>query len=736
MFKRRGIRLAGIIVLCGTAWGAPAPDGGDGSVTRGLDGIRGLRPVPAAARDAQEAPLACGVCVIGGGSGGIGAAVAAARAGADVILVEREPALGGTGTRGGVSVWASGPGCALAREIHERLAARADGVDLKDYALTLTRRFGRTLPYNPEAFNRVVTEMLAETGRCRVLLSTCFTEATADPRAGRVASVRTVGEGGAVSRIRAKVFIDCTGDGALCQAAGCETMLGAEPKSRFNEPSAPDEPLNTLNALEMVYRIRKSDNPVPQPLPAGTKPRGRVGKVSCCSDRLPGTEIRVINPCGLMPGWMLIERGYEATLAGAKRQALAHWHVYQHQRPDHTFDSFSPLLAIRESYRVVGEAVLTEQDVKTPFAQSPHADLIAYADHPMDTHGSGGGLRHAAVPYGIPYRCLVPKGGWQNLLIACRGASFSHIAASSCRLQRTMIQLGHAAGLAAAQCVARGCGVSDVDVPALQKALGLPPRLLPWALRLEAVADGFASPEAVCVEPQSGAAYVFNASDGKGFLSRLAPDGKVGPARWAGALPPVKALCIHEGVLHAAAGSRVLRYALATGEALPPVDLPQAGAITGLAAFRRQVYACDPRAGKVYRIAGDRADAVAALRGVSGLTVVEGCLYAVSATERDLYVIDPREGWVPKPFGLAARFRAPNRIEMLADGSFLVSDGEGGGLMCVSPDRRTVRTLAGLPGPADMAVDWKRKRVGVPVAQENRVRFYELRLQETPGTGS
>jgi hypothetical protein len=62
----------------------------------------------------------------------------------------------------------------------------------------------------------------------------------------------------------------------------------------------------------------------------------------------------------------------------------------------------------------------------------------------------------------VPYRCLIPK-GFDNLLVACRAASFSSLAASSCRLSRTMMQLGQASGTAAA--IARGRSVSLPQVP-------------------------------------------------------------------------------------------------------------------------------------------------------------------------------------------------------------------------------------------------------------------------------
>lgn len=465
-----GIGLASIMAL-----------GESDPVTRDVFDIRGVHLGTGALRFRSAKPsspkqvsLHGDVCVVGGGSGGIGAAVAAARAGANVILIEREPQLGGTSTQGYVSIWSRGPGCAISREIYTRLALHANGVNCSSYDKTLTRHSGRNMPFQPEIFLKVVTEMLNETGRCRILLKTSFIAATVDEQVKRVISVRAISDDGADYQVNAHVFIDCTGDGLVCQASGCEVMLGAEPQSRFNEPSAPLEPKNVLNALELIYRIRQSPEPAVQPLPEGIKPRWRIGKVSCCADTIPGSTVTTINPCGLIAGWTLIEIGYEATFAEAKRQAQAHWHVLQHQRANDQFDSFAPMLAVRETYRIVGKYVLTENDVKTPFSMSPHPDLIAYADHPMDTHGSGGGLKPAAAPYGVPYRCLVPKGGLKNLLIACRGASFSHLAASSCRLQRTMVQLGHAAGLAAVQCISNHCDVEEVQVAAIQKQLDLP----------------------------------------------------------------------------------------------------------------------------------------------------------------------------------------------------------------------------------------------------------------------
>ncbi|NOY81532.1 MAG: FAD-dependent oxidoreductase [Kiritimatiellaeota bacterium] len=444
-----------------------------------LDIIRGAPPAPAATMDARRAgcELRADVCVAGGGSGGLGAALAAARKGASVIVVERERLLGGTSTAGGVSNWEPGPGDAFAREIFERLSKTPKAVimDKPTYDETLTRAGNGHIQFEPDKFHRVVTDMLRETGCCRVLLNTTFTEVTVNTRDRRVVELRATRPDSTVYSIRAGVFIDCTGSGFLCQAAGCDVMLGAESRDRFGEPAAPPAPVERLNAIELIYRIRPSKDPIRQDLPSGMEPRRGGGAWPQPSGG------RFVNTCGgLAPGWLLMEKGWIGARKELERRVLSHWHWLQKEYyPRYEFDRFSPMLAVREAQRIVCEYVLTQIDLIEGIEKQTHDDIIAIADHPMDTHGAGGSLGKVSAPYGIPFRCLVPKGGWRNLLIACRGAGFSHIAASSCRLSRTMIALGHAAGSAAAQCAAVRCDVPDVDIGPIQRELGMPPEKRP-----------------------------------------------------------------------------------------------------------------------------------------------------------------------------------------------------------------------------------------------------------------
>jgi hypothetical protein len=160
---------------------------------------------------------------------------------------------------------------------------------------------------------------------------------------------------------------------------------------------------------------------------------------------------------------------------------LCEQRVYQFWRwlqRDHGFDRYRlqrlfPFMGIREGPRLVGRNVLTENEVRAGCSGQKQADRwITLADHALDVHGEGHLCRELREPYGIPYDCLLPR-EFSNLAIACRGASFSHIAAASCRLSRTVMQLGHAAGLAVV--VARGAGqqlpeVALKEVQALLRA--------------------------------------------------------------------------------------------------------------------------------------------------------------------------------------------------------------------------------------------------------------------------
>jgi hypothetical protein len=147
---------------------------------------------------------------------------------------------------------------------------------------------------------------------------------------------------------------------------------------------------------------------------------------------------------------------------------LAFWRHLQVNHPEfrrYRIRHFFPMLGVRETRRVLARYMLTQHVLSVGLSAQGQTDIITIADHAMDTHGSDtgrAGCRELKEPYGVPFRCLLPR-DIDNLMVACRAAGFSSIAASSCRLSRTMIQLGQAAGTAA--------GIAS--------ELGVPPHKLP-----------------------------------------------------------------------------------------------------------------------------------------------------------------------------------------------------------------------------------------------------------------
>jgi len=443
---------------------------------------------------AQE--LRTDVCVVGGGSAGIAAAIAAARDGARVVLVERQRRLGGTGTNAFVSSWEPGPGCSIAEELFHRMkaiggagVARSQSVqttapmgflmvtDDEPYQRTLVRalpgdvqrrRVPYCVPYKPEAFDTVARQMLAETGNATVLDKTIFFRAEPNDARTRVEAILVEDAAGQIARIRANVFIDSTGDVWLARALGCEVMLGVDPKSRFSEPSAPEDGALQLNAITRCYVIVPSDAPQREAPPEVQVAFPRAAFVTGWHDGM-----RMVNMMPTLPGRALIDLGYDECMRRSERIVRTHWHWLQ-QIPEfqqYELAEIAPMLGIRESYRVVTQYVLNEHDLRAGLPNQQHRDLVAVADHPCDIHGAGGHLAAVNTAYGVPYRCLVPAGAWENLLVACRGAGFSKIAASSVRLQRTMIQLGHAAGMAAAMAAKNNTAVGRIDVDQLVERL-------------------------------------------------------------------------------------------------------------------------------------------------------------------------------------------------------------------------------------------------------------------------
>jgi len=432
------------------------------------------------------------VVVIGAGSGGIGAALTAGKYGLRTLLLEKNNEIGGNAAVSGVSVWEMGAGgTGVPFDIYKRLKKVKNAVGIYEFNrhcawkndtgesqfpagadLTISpklkyvdslRRFGsgslatsegfvrkywHGVPFEPSLYQHIVEEMLKEYPKIELLKNTSFVKA--EYIDGKVISIKLSNK----KDIRASYYIDATDDGHLSRACGGQTLFGQESRSMFKEPSAPFNPTKKLNGVSLIFRISPTDKNEVQSLPDDIP-------LECWwASQFPLTSLVQypngdynVNMLPTMSGeeffnWINTDlTAYEECL----RRSLAHWHNLQANYP--MFQSFKIIsrfisLGVRETHRVIGEYVLTEDDLVKGLKQQSHPDIVAISDHPMDVHEEGrSGCAELDFPYGIPYRCLVPK-GLKNVLMASRAASFSSVAASSCRLSRTMMQLGQAAGTA------------------------------------------------------------------------------------------------------------------------------------------------------------------------------------------------------------------------------------------------------------------------------------------------
>lgn len=453
--------------------------------------------------------IKCQLCVVGGGSGGIGAALAAARLGIDTVLIEKNALLGGNSTVSGVNCWEAVAGATgIPYDIYRALTKIPDAVGIyskgrhcchpeyntppfpggeliidnsKTYQDTLLRSGTKGLIedkelcrkqwngviFEPEQFDKVVKNMLNETGNCRLLLNSSLSEVKMKTD-GEVDCV-TLADG---TVINAGLWID--NSGVLVKKTGAALLSGEDPKSFFNEPDAPEKVGECLNGSTLIFRISPCDTAeievLPESIPVDCWWRDSFPSMACV--QYPNGD----RNCNMLPtisGKEYLDLGEEKAYIECTRRVKAFWHYVQTNYPE--FQSYrikyiAKNIGVRETFRTMCEYMLNENDLLQGISKQTHSDIIAISDHMMDSHGAKNrksGELHE--PYGIPYRCLIPK-AFKNLLVVGRIAGFSTIAASSCRLSRTMIQLGQAAGTAAALAI-QSKNFTEINISELQQKL-------------------------------------------------------------------------------------------------------------------------------------------------------------------------------------------------------------------------------------------------------------------------
>lgn len=447
--------------------------------------------------------------VIGLGSAGSAAVYRALQNGISVIGAEQMPGPGGTSTYGGVNNWEPGvsyPG--IHQEIARRLLENGDAFigktteyvsETNRFAIsdrsgdtyeTTLKRFGvhpdamRRMHYEPDSMASVLQQIMeeADAGRkLKLLMNTRFV--SLDTQNRRICSCVLATSEGLVT-ILPRIVIDCSGDILPARMAGCSWALGEEPNTAYGEEAAPEHATRFLNGITQCFRITKTGKTIPEiPQEYSDVPSAlweaymnrTMGPVSCFNVYPRGGIY--VNMLPTAEGDLLLQYDFETLkhICEARAYMYVRWLTEKGYLNGYEITHMFPLLGIRESYRLVGKYVLTIEDIYRGYAASMGREqTIAIADHPADTHGRGSHCKDTYPGYEIPYYCLVPK-EIDNLLVACRGSSFTHLAASSTRLSRTMLQLGEAAGIAAALCIHDNVTPENVDIAKLRRIRGIEP---------------------------------------------------------------------------------------------------------------------------------------------------------------------------------------------------------------------------------------------------------------------
>lgn len=395
------------------------------------------------------------VTVVGGGLAGVCAAIAAARLGSQVVLVNNRPVLGGNSSSE-VRVWVCG---ATAHGINRY--ARETGIMGE---LFVENQY-RNPEGNPYLWDLVILEAVRAEPNITLLLNTDVHEVEADgPEENRTIRSVTGWMMGSERRIRLEspVFLDCTGDGLVGFLAGARYRIGREASREYGEAWAPEEADGITLGSTLLFYTKDAGHPVRFVPPSFAK--------DITQTPIPIKRVIRTGDSGCHYWW--IEWGGELDTVHDNeviRDEL--WSViygiWDYIKNSGRFDADAMTLewvgsipGKREYRRFVGDYVLNQNDI---IGQEPFPDRIAFGGWSIDLHppqgmyaeASGSKHMHADGIYHIPYRSLY-SANVSNLLFAGRNISASHVAFGTTRVMATCAVMGEAAGTAAALCAAKG----------------------------------------------------------------------------------------------------------------------------------------------------------------------------------------------------------------------------------------------------------------------------------------
>ena len=414
-------------------------------------------------------------CVVGGGLSGMCAAIAAARHGAKVVLMQDRPVLGGNASS----------------EVRMHVCGAHGDNNLETgivEEIALENRY-RNPQRNYSAWDGVLYEKVRFEPNITLLLNCSCNDLQMD--GNRIRSIvgwQLTAE--TWHTVEADLFADCSGDSVLAPLSGADFRVGREARAEYGEDIEPEKADKRTMGMSCLIQARETDLPQPFIPPDWAN-------VYLTDDDLPNRSHDILKT----NFWWIELGGEEDSIHDTEdiRNELLKvaFGVWDHikNRGDHSaenwiLDWIGILPGKRESRRYVGDHVLSQNEVR---AEGRFEDLVAYGGWTMDDHHPGGmrwagkptQFHPAPSPFGIPYRSLYSR-NVANLFCAGRNISATHAAMSATRVMATCAILGQAAGTAAAIAAREGLdprGVYENRVAELKQTLMADDCYLPWNVR-------------------------------------------------------------------------------------------------------------------------------------------------------------------------------------------------------------------------------------------------------------
>jgi hypothetical protein len=426
--------------------------------------------------DATDAPviLDADVVVCGAGSAGLGAALAAARAGVRVALVERWPFFGGNATAAslgsicGLYVAANGSfeflSNGIAREWAESLQARGWAVGPLPYKETAVTA------YVPWGYKRLADSLVGAEENLTPLLHSFIAGVV---RSGDAIEAVIVATKKGLRAIRGRVFVDATGDADVVYHAGCPWDMGKP--GRLQYPSMQFY-MQNVDLKEAFAELRTMSDKIHEAYDEGNYRLTRAGGAVIPTMRegeVVGAMTRVSTPSGDPPDGTDV---FDLTGAEIRGRQIAEEAARFLTNEIAGFQSSfladtAVTVGIRETRHALGDHVVTFDEASSC---TKYPDGVAASTWPFEFHTTGAETRWEFLPAGdwfeIPLRSLIAR-DVANLLVAGRCVSATHEALASSRVTGVCMAIGEAAGVAAAHCIASDAGPRDIDASKLRAEL-------------------------------------------------------------------------------------------------------------------------------------------------------------------------------------------------------------------------------------------------------------------------